>query len=176
MTIIIKTVGTLLVTVLLTQPLWAPGWGAGVLGETAAFGMPGAVVAVAGFFGLVAVYCRALQRTLTLIRDGARAAAPASVWWMFAIPYNFTEDFFIVRALTRSMTADGRLGAAFIRRWAAAGYGACVFQIVSLVPGPAAYVGGAVALPLWATHWIMTVRANRTLDTEHQVTAPLPSP
>lgn len=162
---IVKTAGTILVSILLSYPLWAPEWGRGILGEIEAWGMPGGLIAVAVFLGLVALYCRALQRTMTLVRPDARTASPTSVWWMFAIPYNFTEDFFIVRAVSASLAADEQVTSGFIRRWAALGYGWCAFQILSLFPGMAGYVGGAIALLLWAAHWIMTARVNRTLAT-----------
>ncbi|WP_218919739.1 hypothetical protein [Streptosporangium roseum] len=106
------------------------------------------------------------------MRPDARTASPTSVWWMFATPYNFTEDFFIVRAVSTSLAADGQVTSAFIRRWAALGYGWCAFQILSLFPGTAGYVGAAIALPLWAAHWIMTARVNRTLATRNPA-APL---
>ncbi|MFF4779342.1 hypothetical protein [Microtetraspora fusca] len=172
MRIIVKTVGTVLVSIVLTYPLWAPQWGRGILGEIAALGMPGGLIAVAVFFGLVALYCRALQRTMTAVRPDARTAAPASVWWMFAIPYNFTEDFFIVRTVSTSLAADAYVPSGFVRRWAALGYGWCAFQILSLFPGAAGYVGGAIALLMWAAHWIMTARVNRTLALRRQAASP----
>ncbi|MCM2394289.1 hypothetical protein [Streptomyces albipurpureus] len=171
-TIILKVIGTLLVLVPLMYPLWAPEWGRGILGEVESQGMPGALIAVAIFFGLVALYCRALQRTLTLLPSTARTAAPASVWWMFAIPYNFTEDFFIVRSIAASLTADPVIPTPVVRRWATVGYGWCAAQILSLFPGAAGYLGGAVALVLWAAHWIMTVRFNRRLA-DRRPAAPL---
>ncbi|SEL82871.1 hypothetical protein SAMN05660976_03453 [Nonomuraea pusilla] len=163
MRIIIKTVGTACVIALLSYPFWAPQWGSGILGEIAGLGTIGALIVVAVFFLIVALYCRALQTTMTLVRPEARSAAPASVWWMFAIPFNFTEDFFIVHTVSSSMTADARMPSAFMRWWAPLGYGWCVFQIVSLFPGITGFIGGAIAIPLWAAHWIMTVRANRML-------------
>ncbi|WP_440066349.1 hypothetical protein [Streptosporangium sp. OZ121] len=176
MRVAVKTVGTVLTAILLGYPLWAPEWGPGILGEIGALGMPGGPIALAVFLGLVALYCRALQRTMTLVRPEARTASPASVWWMFAIPYNFTEDFFIVRAVSTSVaasTTDGaRVPGGFIRWWTALGYGWCTFQILSLLPGTAGYAGGAIALPLWAAHWIMTGRVNRRLATR-QPAAPL---
>ena len=81
---------------------------------------------------------------------------------MFAIPHNFVEDFFIVRAVAASLTAHGLPGGA-VRRWAVLGYGWCGLQIVSLFPGTAGYAGGAAALALWAAHWGLTARLNRTL-------------
>ncbi|MGW4028362.1 hypothetical protein ACWEFL_03425 [Streptomyces sp. NPDC004838] len=165
MAIFVRTAGTVLVTVLLSYPIWAPDWGLGILGEVAALGIAGALAAVAVFFGLVALYCRALQRTLRLIPPQYRTARPVSVWWMFAIPYNFTEDFFIVRNVAASLAVDARLPGVSVRRWAALGYGWCAFQILSLFPGVPGYVGGGVAIPLWAAHWITTVRVNRALAT-----------
>jgi hypothetical protein len=158
MNVAIKVAGTAAVCVLLTYPLWAPGWGTGLLGEIWTLGMPGAPIAVAAFLGAVALYCRALQTTLTRVR--VRTTHPASVWWMFAIPYNFVEDFFIVRNVAGALAADGRLPAAFVTRWAVLGYGWCAFQILSLFPGAAGLVGGAVAIPLWLAHWVMTARFN----------------
>ncbi|MDI6099991.1 hypothetical protein QLQ12_15425 [Actinoplanes sp. NEAU-A12] len=158
----VRIVGTAGVVVLLSHPVWAPRWGSGLLGEIAGRPLWASAAIVTGFLGLVALYCRALQRTLTLVRPGARRAGPRSVWWMFAIPHNFIEDFFIVRAVAASLTADGA-GARTVRRWTVLGYGWCVLQIVSLVPGPAGLAGGAAALPVWAAHWWLTVRVNRAL-------------
>jgi hypothetical protein len=145
-TVCVKVAGTAGVVALLLFP------GRGILDEVA--GQP---FVVAGFFGLVALYCAALQRTLTLT-GGAR---PASVWWMFAVPYNFVEDFFIVRTVAAALAADGR--AAAPGRWSAVGYAWCTLQILSLLPGMPGYAAGAAALPVWAAHWIMTARINRSI-------------
>ncbi|GAA4937949.1 hypothetical protein GCM10025331_24660 [Actinoplanes utahensis] len=154
-----RLLGTTGVLILLTQPLWAPQWGGGILTEIA--GRPPWISAaiVLGFLGLVALYCRTLQRTLTTVRPWARRARPASVWWMFAVPHNFVEDFFIVRAVAASLAADG-VPPGPVRRWSILGFGWCAAQIVSLLPGVAGLAGGAVALPLWAVHWHLTVRLN----------------
>ncbi|WP_066364764.1 hypothetical protein [Herbidospora mongoliensis] len=159
LTVLIKVVGTVLVTALIAYPLYAPHSGMGILGEVTAAGPVGGFAFVAAFFGLVTLYCRALQRTLVL----AGADRPASVWWMFAIPYNFTEDFFIVGKVRAALA--GRVTPEFLRWWTVLGYGWCAFQILSLFPGPAGYAGGAVAIPLWAAHWIMTSRVQHTLGT-----------
>ena len=158
----VRIVGTAGVVLLLTHPVWAQRWGSGVLGEITGRPLWASAALVAGFLGLVALYCRTLQRTLTLIRPATRRAGPRSVWWMFAIPHNFVEDFFIVRAVAASLTAHGLPGGE-VRRWAALGYGWCGLQIVSLFPGTAGYAGGAAALALWAAHWGLTARVNRTL-------------
>jgi hypothetical protein len=161
--VVIKIAGTAVVVVLLSCPWWAPQWGTGVLGEIAGQPMPLSLVVVATFLGLVALYCRMLHRTLTLVRPDARTAAPASVWWMFAIPYNFVEDFFIVHNVAASMAADASIPTRELRRWSALGYGWCALQILSLFPGAAGFSGSVLALTLWAAHWWMTVRINRRL-------------
>ncbi|MFF8382619.1 hypothetical protein [Streptomyces kanasensis] len=171
----VKAAGTAAVTFLLCQPLWAPQWGRGLLGEVGGLGVPVALAVVLVFLGLVALYCRALQRMLERVRPGAAERSPASVWWMFAIPYNFTEDFFIVHAGARSLAADGRVDRRFVRRWAVLGHGWCAFQILSLFPGAAGYVGGAVAVPLWVAHWGLTARAGRTLTPVRPPAAPSPT-
>lgn len=161
----IRVAGTALVAVLLTYPLWAPAWGMGLLGEVWAVGWPGALTAVLCFFGLVALYCGALYRTLTLVRPEASPVRAASVWWMFAIPYNFTEDFFIVSNVAAAVRADGRLQERPVMCWLWFGYGWCAFQILSLFPGAAGFIGGAIAVPLWIVHWVLTVRVNKALST-----------
>ncbi|WP_285583326.1 hypothetical protein [Herbidospora sp. NBRC 101105] len=158
-TVLVKVTGTVLVTALIAHPLYAPHWGTGILGEVTAAGPVGGPVFVAVFFGLVALYCRALERTLVL----AGADRPGAVWWMFAIPYNFTEDFFIVGRVRAALA--GRVTPEFLRWWSILGYGWCAFQILSLLPGLPGYAGGAVAVPLWAAHWIMTSRLQHTLGT-----------
>jgi len=49
------------------------------------------------FFVTVAFYCRSLQRCIGLSPEIDRATHPKSVWWMFCIPFNFVEDFFIIK-------------------------------------------------------------------------------
>lgn len=164
MSVAFKLLLTLPVAALLTQPLWAPHWGAGILGEVHALGPAGSVVAVAAFFALVAGYCRHLQRLLAAIPPPARTAAPRSVWWMFAIPYNFVEDFFIVAAIAASLRNDGRIEPARQQRWRRLGLGWCGLQIVSLLPGAIGVAAGAAALLAWAAHWALSVRLLRVLD------------
>jgi hypothetical protein len=104
-----------------------------------------------------------LHRTLTLLQPDARTVAPASVWWMFAIPYNFIEDFFIIHNVAASMAGDAGIAGRDLKRWSALGYGWCALQILSLLPGAAGFSGGVLAVSLWAAHWLMTVRINRRL-------------
>lgn len=163
MRIVIRIVGSMGVVVLLSGPLWAPQWGAGILGELTALPLPVTLIVVAAFLGLVALYCRVLHRAVTLVRPDARAATPASVWWMFAVPFNFVEDFFIVHNVAAGLCAEGGIPARELRCWSALGYGWCTLQVLSLFPGAAGLSGGVLAVPLWAAHWVMTVRINHRL-------------
>ncbi|MBX3143308.1 MAG: hypothetical protein KF813_06115 [Trueperaceae bacterium] len=157
---------TIAVVALLTQPLWAPQWGVGILGEVAALGTIGSILAVAVFFGLVAVYCQSLMRLLERVRPEARARTPRSVWLMFAIPFNFIEDFFIVSDIRSSLMRDARFGHSDVAIWYALGLGWCSLQLVSLVPGVVGFASGAVALLAWAAHWWHTTALTRRLPAE----------
>ena len=159
MLILFKVISVAIVVGLLSLPLWIPGSGDGILGEVRAMGPIGAIVATAVFFSLVALYCRSLQRILALVKPEARAARPRSVWLMFAIPYNFVEDFFIVFNVGRSLRSDGRLGIGRSQWWIALGFAWAALQIVSLLPGEAGLIGGALALAAWGIHWVLTARA-----------------
>lgn len=159
---------TLPVVGALTQPLWAPQLGSGILGEVAALGMPGAVVALAVFFALVALYVLTLRRLLTSLRLESRRRSPRSLWLMFAIPFNFIEDFEIVADLAASLRSDGVLGAGSVRVWRVVGLAWCALQLVSLLPGAVGLVGGVGAIALWIAHWVHTGalirRRRRTAD------------
>ncbi|MBO4206227.1 hypothetical protein [Micromonospora echinofusca] len=154
---------TLPVVALLAQPLWAPSWGAGILGEVTAFGVPGAVAALALFFGLVALYCRKLQHLQERVRPDARARSPRSVWLMFAIPFNFVEDFRIIADLGGSLRRDGRLSGSVIRSWKVVGTAWCILQIASLLPGTVGLTSGLLAVAAWAWHWGHTALLGRRL-------------
>lgn len=75
---------------------------------------------------------------------------------MFAIPFNFVEDFFIVTDLASSLRRDGRTSVPASRRWLIVGLGWCILQIGSLLPGVVGITAGGLALPVWAWHWIDT--------------------
>lgn len=153
------------VVALLTQPLWAPQLGVGVLGEVAAAGPVGAPVAVAVFLVLVAFYCRLLARLLEAVPRPLRRRSARSVWLMFAVPVNFVEDVVIVHEISASLRSDGRVPAPSVLRWTVLGHAWCAAQIVSLLPGVVGVATGGAALVLWATHWVLTGRLVRVLTT-----------
>lgn len=150
--------------------------GRGIFGEIALFGPYGAMVAVLLFLALVFFYCRDLGRTLAAVAPAARTAAPASVWWMFVLPYNFIEDFFIIHNVSASLRAEARRNPALAgwRRFGEwSGLGWCGAQIVSLVPNLLGSAAGLIALVLWLSHWRLIRRALAALrTTPHAVIDP----
>jgi len=147
---------TLPVCVALTQPLWAPNLGSGILGEVALLGLPGAVIALAVFFGLVALYVLTLRRLLATVRPESRRRSVRSLWLMFAIPLNFIEDFEIVADIAASLRAEGVIAPGSVRAWHVIGVGWCTLQLVSLLPGVVGLLGGLGAIVLWGAHWVHT--------------------
>lgn len=163
----IKLLLTLVVGVALVYPFVRTTPGAGVLSTVESIGTVAIVSITISFLIAVAFYCRTLQRCLRLVRPTARAAEPKSVWYMFLIPYNFVEDFFIVHNVTRSLQAEAALNPALtgMRRFGAfSGFGWCVAQIVSLLPNRVGEIAGVVALVLWGIHWAFIHRINKRLE------------
>ncbi|ACL62921.1 hypothetical protein [Methylobacterium nodulans] len=171
----LKLALTAVIVALLTQPLWAPQWGGGILAEIGAFGPAGAAIVVLVFFSLVALYCLSLQRMLEAIAPAKRAASPRSVWLMFVIPSNFVEDFFIVGSIAASLRNDGRTHARTQLVWLILGMSWCGLQIVSLLPGPVGVVSGGIALLAWAAHWMLTNHMTRALLDSSPSEVPAPS-
>jgi hypothetical protein len=153
----IRIIGTLLVVALLTAPWWAPQWGPGLLGEIAVVAFPGNLLIVGGFLALVALYCRTLQATMSR----AGAARSASVWWMFAIPANFVEDFYIVNRVGAAL--DPLVERPALNRWLLLGHAWCALQLLSLLPGVVGLTGGALAIAAWLAHWVSTLSILRRL-------------
>jgi len=160
---LIKLVGTFGVCALIGWSLQNPDQG--IMRELTAYGPLVAAAAGAVFIALVAAYARDLQLLLQAIPQ--RAARPASVWWMFAIPYNFVEDFFIIEnvavSLQRAKKQHPHLSATFGRFGRVSGFGWCSLQILSLIPHPIGAAAGFLALPLWAWHWRYARLARRSL-------------
>lgn len=134
----------------------------GILGEFQHFGPVVGAIAVVAFLLLVACYARDLQRSLERVSPGARRAAPASVWLMFLLPYNFIEDFFIVANVARSLKDEAKSNpalAGFKSFGLVSGLGWCAAQIVSLLPNLIGSTAGMIAVVLWGWHWAFVRRA-----------------
>ncbi|MUM19231.1 hypothetical protein FZI91_07985 [Mycobacterium sp. CBMA271] len=162
---------TIPLVALLLQPVWAPRWGSGILGEVSATGSAAAVITVVVFFGLVALYCRTLQQILVCVPEQDRIRSPRSVWLMFAIPFNFVEDFFIVNDVAASLVGSAAVRTRSVSIWRATGLAWCSLQIVSLLPGAVGLAGGAAAILVWLGNWthaaIITRRLRHAIEFAH---------
>lgn len=142
----------------------------GLLGELKVFGPIGSVVAIAVFLLLVLFYALDLIRSLQLVSPASRKASPGSVWWMFALPYNFIEDFFIISNVAKSLKAEAAINpalAGFRSFGMVSGSGWCIAQIISLVPNQLGSAAGLIAIVFWVWHWVFIRRANAALASAH---------
>ena len=156
----------MLVTAVLLYSLLDPAMRSGALASLEALGWLPVFLIVGVFLIAVAIYCRSLQRCLSLVAPARRVAEPRSVWYMFLIPYNFIEDFFIVKNVARSLENEARLNPrlANIKHFGAvSGYGWCSAQLVSLLPNLAGEIAAVVALFFWLIHWRFIWRINSLL-------------
>ena len=164
--ILVKIVLTLPVTYALAYPFLNPSVAGGVFKEVEMFGLLGSVVLVAAFLAIIFLYCRDLQRSLSLVRPSAREASPRSVWLMFLIPYNFVEDFFIIANVANSLRREAQHNVAlhpFKHFGMVSGLGWCAAQIVSLLPNAIGSIAGVLTLVLWIVHWRFIRRVNAVL-------------
>lgn len=163
----VKLLLTLPVAAALAYPLLQPEADAGIFRELEMLGPLGAIGLTLLLLVAVFLYCRDLQRTLSLVRPACRAAAPRSVWLMFLLPYNFIEDFFIVAHVAQSLRREAQTNDAlrsFSRFGMLSGIGWCSAQILSLIPHPIGSLAGLLAVPLWLVHWHLIRRINRALS------------
>ncbi len=119
------------------------------------------------FFVMVAFYCRTLKKCLELIKPENRKATPNSVWYMFLIPFNFVEDFFIVINISNSIEQEAKTNPklAEIKDFGmVAGIGWSIAQVLSFVPNYIGQVSGALAFILVIFHWVFIHKINRLLS------------
>lgn len=162
----VKLLLTLLVAAALAYPLLQPEADAGIFRELEILEPLAAISLVLLFLLAVFLYCRDLQRALSLVRPQCRAASPRSVWLIFLLPYNFIEDFFIIVHVAQSLRREAQTNDAlrpFTRFGMLSGIGWCSAQIISLIPHTIGSLAGLLAVPLWLVHWQLIRRINRAL-------------
>ena len=150
-------------------PLLNPAAGAGVFRDLALVGPVTATGIALAFLLAVYLYCRDLERALTLVQPEARTASPRSVWLMFLIPYNFVEDFFIIANVANSLRKEAQQNKAlrpFQGFGLISGLAWCSLQIVSLIPHEIGSLAGFLALPFWVAHWRLIRKVNGVLAAE----------
>jgi hypothetical protein len=136
------------------------------LAEIFKIGIVWSLLIIACFFVMVAFYCRTLQKCLTLIKPENRKAEPNSVWYMFAIPFNFVEDFFIVIKVANSIEEEKRSNQSLKNVsdfGIISGIGWSIAQLLSFIPNIMGQIAGLVGMILVIYHWIQIVKINKLL-------------
>jgi hypothetical protein len=168
MNILVRLILTLLLGLWVVLPFYQETGNSNVLGEILSIEIYESILLIVVFFIAVAFYCRTLQTCLNLIKPENRKTKPSSVWYMFAIPFNFIEDFFIVINVSNSIDAEKSSNMKLKDLndiGLVSGIGWCIAQLLSLIPNTAGQIAGAVAIVLWIIHWRFIVRINKLLYT-----------
>jgi hypothetical protein len=121
---------------------------------------------VAAFIIGVALYCRSLQKCLSLVQPSCQAMSPKMVWLMFVPFYNIVEDFFIILNVTRSIKQEAQINQNLevVNRFGrVSGLGWCIAQVVALSPSFIGEAAGFIALILWVVHWRLIIKVNALL-------------
>lgn len=124
------------------------------------------IIIIMAFFVMVAFYCRVLQKCLTLIKTENRKAEPKSVWYMFAIPFNFVEDFFIVINIANSIEEEKKANQKLkdISDFEmVSGIGWSIAQVLSFIPNIVGQIAGFIGMILVIYHWVQIARINKLL-------------
>ncbi len=165
--LLIRVTLTALLLAWFIYPFIASNSNESVLAELFRLGIVPSLVIIGAFFVMVAFYCRTLQKSLTLIKPENRKAAPKTVWYMFAIPFNFVEDFFIVINVANSLDAEKRANPKLntVSDFGmVSGIGWAIAQLLSFIPNIVGQVAGLVGMVLVIYHWVTIARINKLLS------------
>lgn len=169
MNILIKITLTILLMIWASQPFIIPNNENSILSEIYGIGVFLSIALMLSFFVMVAFYCRTLQRCLTLIKPENRKAKPTSVWYMFAIPFNFVEDFFIVINVANSLDQEKKTNIKLKNVsdfGMVSGVGWSVAQVLSFIPNSVGQIAGLLGMVLVIVHWYQISRINKLISNE----------
>ena len=162
----VKIILTGLLMLIVINPYLEGGEIPGGLSELEQLGLiPSSIVGVA-FFIAIAFYCRSLQRTLEMIQPQNRTRNPKSVWYMYLMPFNFIEDFFIVIDISNSLKEEMKSNEELIKFGdfgLVLGIGWSVAQLFSFIPNIAGQLAGLIGIVLWIIHWVLIEKINKVL-------------
>lgn len=137
-----------------------------ILNALLGFGWFWSILIFTLFLGFVALYCMSLQQCLELIKPENRKANPKSVWYMFLLPFNFVEDFFIVIDVSNSINEESKSNpklASIKDSGVVLGIGWCIAQILSFIPNYVGQIAGLLSFILVLIHWKHIVKINQLL-------------
>ncbi len=166
MNVVIKIVLSIVLLICGLAPFFEKADETGTLDSIFTLGIFGSIGLFLVFFTAIWFYCQSLQTCLTKISVSNQKASPKSVWYMFLIPYNFIEDFFIVINISNSIEAEAKNNPKLstINHFGLiTGMGWCIAQILSLIPNVGGQIAGLIGLILWLIHWRFIVKINQLL-------------
>ncbi len=168
--VIFKVIATILIAIVMLYPLWGAtkneAGNNGVLSSIGTMGWITTSEIVATFIVGVALYCRSLQKCLSLVQPSCQAMKPKMVWLMFVPFYNIVEDFFIIQNVTRSLEQEAQINERlkdmnnFGR---VSGFAWCIAQVASLFPSSIGEGASFIALTFWVAHWRLIAKVNNLL-------------
>jgi hypothetical protein len=118
------------------------------------------------FFTAIGFYCMDLQRCLELIAPKNRKTNPKSIWYMFLIPYNFIEDFFIIIDISNSLELEAKENKKlqnYKNFGMVTGIGWCIAQVLCFIPNITGQAASILGLVLWIIHWRFIIKINKQL-------------
>lgn len=167
MNLSIKIVLTGLLVLIAIFPYLDSGQIPGGLSEFESLGIPLSILLASAFFIAIAFYCRSLQKVLENIQPEHRTRKPKSVWYMYLIPFNFIEDFFIVIDISNSLNNELRSNKnleKFGDFGLTLGIGWSVAQLFSFIPNVVGQISGLVGIVLWILHWVLMHKVLKELQ------------
>lgn len=167
MNLAIRIVLTALLVWWVLFPVFSGTENKSVLAEIYRIGILPASLIMSAFFGMVACYCRTLKQCYLQINPENRKAKPNSVWYMFLLPFNFVEDFFIVIDLARSLEEEKKTNNKLSKITdfgMVSGIGWSIAQILSFIPNLVGQVAGLVGFVLVIYHWILIYKIKKLLS------------
>lgn len=164
---VIRIVLTALLVAWATLPYFDKSNSNNALDALLKFGTMWSIFVFVLFFGMVGFYCRTLQTCLELIKPENRKASPHSVWYMFLIPFNFVEDFFIVINISNSIEQEAKINPKLsgINDFGMiTGIGWSIAQVLSFITNYIGQIAGAIGFALVIIHWLFILKINRLLN------------
>ncbi|SED05802.1 hypothetical protein SAMN04489761_4133 [Tenacibaculum sp. MAR_2009_124] len=163
----IKIILTALLVLIASFPYFQNGQAPGGLSELQYMGIIPSIILVVGFFTAIAFYCYTLQKVLQNVKPDNRTRKPKSIWFMYLIPFNFIEDFFIVIDVSNSLKNEMKTNknlTKFGDFGLTLGIGWSVAQLFSFIPNIAGQISGLIGIILWIIHWVLLHRINKVLQ------------
>ncbi len=172
MNLAIKIILTALLVWWVLFPVFNGSENESILAEIYRIGIIPAILIMGAFFGMVAFYCRTLKICYLQIKPENRKAKPNAVWYMFLLPFNFVEDFFIVIDLARSLEEEKKENHKLSKITdfgMVSGIGWSIAQIMSFIPNIVGQVAGLIGFVLVIYHWMLIAKIKKLLSASDRV-------